>query len=213
MDLVIRLARWYTWNANISLNILAHDLRWAACWTCDVDAFQMDAVASSAWAASEIGNDLAVLTTACAVDVQEVDVGDVDFAWVRGAGCVVDVEVALVQNDGGICVLDVDVLVGDVIDISVANVWTSPGLETSAVLAVEQSDILQPCIGDVVLDTGVLADGTHGDTMSAVTPEILDEDVGSVGLGAKAVIANIDTGVGHSKTIDVERVETIRVLW
>lgn len=45
-----------------------------------------------------------------------------------------DVEVALIEHDWAVSVLNADVLVGDVVDATVANVFASPGLQTGAVL-------------------------------------------------------------------------------
>lgn len=49
--------------------------------------------------------------------------------------------------------------------------------------------------------------------MSAVAIDVFDENVGSVGLGAEAIIANIYPGVADCETIDVVRVPSISVLW
>jgi hypothetical protein len=48
--------------------------------------------------------------------------------------------------------------------------------------------------------------------VSAITPEVLDKDIGGVGLGGKAIVTDIDTGIGDGKTIDIEGVEAICVL-
>ena len=39
--------------------------------------------------------------------------------------------------------------------------------------------------------------------MSAVAVDVLDENVGCVGLGREAIVANVDPGVADGKTIDV----------
>lgn len=48
--------------------------------------------------------------------------------------------------------------------------------------------------------------------MSAVAPQILDVDVGRVGLWGEAVVADVDTRVGHSQAIHIETVESVGVL-
>lgn len=48
--------------------------------------------------------------------------------------------------------------------------------------------------------------------MGAVAPEVFDVDVCGVWFGAEAVVADVDSGVGDGEAVDVERVETIRVL-
>lgn len=153
-----------------------------------------------------------MLSAAGSVDVDKVDIGDVDLARILGAGGIVDVEVALVQNDRSICVFDVNVLVGDVVDVAEANIWASPGLQARSVLTVQEGNIFNPSIGDVVLDARILTDGSHADTMRAITPQVLDVDVGCVWLGTEAVITNIDTSVCDSEAIHIERVESVSIL-
>lgn len=172
----------------------------------------MNAGTCGSGTAREISDDTTVLAAARSIDVDKVDVRDVDIAWVRRASCVVDVEVALVKHNRRISVLNVNVLVCDVVDVAVSDVRASPGLETSTVLAVKQGDVFEPCVGDEVFDTGILANGAHGDTVSTVAPEILDEDVGGIGLRAEAVVANVDAGVGHGQAVNVQGVKTIGVL-
>lgn len=48
--------------------------------------------------------------------------------------------------------------------------------------------------------------------MGVVAPEILDKDVGCVGLGREAVIANINSGVCHTEPVHIVRIEAVRVL-
>lgn len=78
----------------------------------------MDALASSTRTAGQVNNNEAFFAGACACDVDEVDVGDVDLGWVRCASRLVDVEVALVKHDGVVGVLNINVLVCDVRDVS-----------------------------------------------------------------------------------------------
>jgi hypothetical protein len=47
--------------------------------------------------------------------------------------------------------------------------------------------------------------------VGAVTPEVFDEDVGCVGLGGEAVVADVDAGVCYGQAIDVEGVEAVGV--
>lgn len=147
--------------------------------------------------AHQIRHDLAQLATARAINIDEVDISDIDLARVRRTRRIVDLEIALVKHNRMVRILDMDVLVGDIIDEAVADIRASPGLEAGAVLAVEQRDVLDPRVGDVVFYAGVLADGAHGDAVRAVAPQVLDEDVGRVGLGAEAVVADVDACVGY----------------
>jgi len=86
----------------------------------------MNTLTRRTWTAREICYDPALLTTACTVNVQEVDVGDVDVRRVCCARRLVDVEVALIEDNGIIRVLDVDVFVCDVADVTVADIWSGP---------------------------------------------------------------------------------------
>ncbi len=47
--------------------------------------------------------------------------------------------------------------------------------------------------------------------MAAVAPEVLDKDVGCVGLGREAVVAVVHASVCHGEAVDVEGVEAICV--
>ena len=85
------------------------------------------------------------------------------------------------------------------------GLWVKYGiLQSSAVLTVEQSDVLHVGIGDVVLDTRILTDRTHRDTVSAIAPEILHVDISCIWLRREAVIANIDTSIRDSQSINIE---------
>jgi hypothetical protein len=204
---------WDTRHANISLDIIAHNQRRAASRASNVDVLKMNATASGSWGARQIRHNTSLLSTAGAVNVDELDIGDVDLRRGRFADSGVDIEVALVEYNRVIGVLDVDILVGNVADISVAGCRACPGLQAGAVLAVEKSDVLDPGIGDEVFDAGVLADGTHADTMCAVAPKVLDKDVGRVWLRAEAVVTHVDAGVGYGQTVHIQGVKAVGVLW
>jgi hypothetical protein len=49
--------------------------------------------------------------------------------------------------------------------------------------------------------------------MSAIAPEVFNVDVGRVWLGREAVVADINTCVRNGKSVDIERIEAIGVLW
>ena len=59
------------------------------------------------------------------------------MAGILGTSSFVDVEVTLVENDWVIGVGDIHVFVCDVGDITKADIWTRPCLETSPVLAIQ----------------------------------------------------------------------------
>lgn len=65
---------------------------------------------------------------------------------------------------------------------------------------------------DDVLDSRVLPDTSHADPVGVVAPQVLHENVGGVGLGGEAVIADVDAGVGHTETVYVEGIKSVCVL-
>lgn len=79
-------------------------------------------------------------------------------------------------------------------------------------LAVHQGHVLNPGMLDDIFDSRVLSDTSHADTVGVVAPQVLHENVGGVGLGGEAVIADIDAGVGHTETVHVEGVKSVGVL-
>jgi hypothetical protein len=161
----------------------------------------------------QICNNIACLATAGARDIDEVDVCDVDLAGILCASSLVDVKVALVQYDRAVSFLNVNVFIGDVVDVSVSDVRACPCFETRAVLAVEECYLLDPCVGNVVLDASVLANRVHGDAVSGVAPQVLDVNVGGVEFGRETVVSYVDASIGDGEAIDIERVEAVSVLW
>lgn len=118
------------------MDAITHNLRRAAGGTSKINVGELDAAADGVGRTSQVGNYLVLLTGRGAVDVGEGDVGHVHAGGVVGAFGGGDVKVTLVQHDGVIGVLDVDVLVGDVVDIAVSDILARPRLETGSVLVV-----------------------------------------------------------------------------
>ena len=177
-----------------------------------IDVLQPDVFADRSRAANQAGNILAFLAAADAMDVFEQDVRDIDPGGLSRADLWVDVEVAGVEDDGPVDVLDVHAVVGDVVDVAVSDVGAGPGLETSAVLGVQHGHVGNVSVLDVVQDAWVLANRAHADTMGAIAPQVLDVDVRGVGLGGETVITDVDSAVGDADALDVQRVPTIGVL-
>ena len=95
---------------------------------------------------------------------------------------------------------------------SVSHEVLPPG-DNISYLTVQEGDILDPSVLDDILDTRVLSDTSHADTVGVVAPQVLHEDVGGVGLGREAVVANVNAGVGHAEAVHIQGVEAIGVLW
>ena len=115
------------------------------------------------------------------MDVLEKNVRDVDLRRLRSADLRVDVEVASVEDDRPVDVLNVHAVVGDVVDVAISDVGAGPRLQASAVLGVQHRHVGDVSVLDVVQDARVLADRSHADTVSAVAPEVFDVDVAGVG--------------------------------
>lgn len=167
---MIRFACWNAVHSYVSFDVITHDLRGATSGAHKIDILKVDPIARSTRTARKIRDYPAVLPTAGAGNIQKVDIGNVHFRRIFRACCFVDVEIALIKDNRSIRILDVNVLVGDVVDVSVANVWAGPSLETSTVLAIQESYVLDPRIRDVIFDAGILPDGTHRHTVGAVAP-------------------------------------------
>lgn len=115
------------------------------------------------------------------MDIFEEDVGDVYLTRIGGADRFIDVEVTLIEDDGGVLtgllvwfsfscngverggaetysVLDQHILIGDVVNVAVTSSRASPCLESSTVLSILKSNVLQVSIRDVIFHACVLAD-------------------------------------------------------
>jgi hypothetical protein len=79
-------------------------------------------------------------------------------------------------------------------------------------LSVQHDNILNVCIGNIILDPSILTYAAHANSMCAIAVDILDENVGCVGLRTEAIVANIDPGVSDSEAVDVVRVPSVGVL-
>lgn len=198
-------------HANVPFDVVAYNDRLPTLWRRDVNALKMDTIAGCAGTTCQIRNHIPRLPTTRAVNVDEIHVRDVYLTGILRASCPVYVEVALIQHNRSIRVLNVHVLVRDIVNVAVAHIWTSPGFEPCPILAVEQCDVFEPRVGNIVFDTRVLANGAHRDAVRAVAPEVLDEDVGCIGLGGEAVVTDVDAGIGDGQAIDVEGVEAVCV--
>lgn len=121
----------------------------------------MNPSARGAGTARQIRDNPPFLTRTTSIYILENDIRNVHFAWVRRARRLVDVEIALIEHNGIIGVLDMYVFIRYVVDVAVADVGAGPGFETCTVLAVEERDVGDVGVGNVIFDAGVLADTAH----------------------------------------------------
>lgn len=78
-------------------------------------------------------------------------------------------------------------------------------------LAIQQRHVLNPGVFNDVQFSWVLSNTAHTHTVRVVAPQVLDKDVGGVGFGREAIIADIDAGVGDRQAIDVVRIKSVGV--
>lgn len=191
----------------------------------------MDTRAHSVRRASQVDDNLSIFTGRGTVNVVKDNVCEVNCRGVSSTFGGVYVEVALIQNDRSIGVLDMDVAVGDVVDATVSDVLTGPCLETGSVLlgsaspvtevfqllcscsylSIQQSHVLDMRILDIIHLTRVLSNASHANTVGVVAPQVLHEDIGSVWLWGEAIIANVDSSVCHAESVHIQRIETVGV--
>lgn len=126
------LSQGHAGNSDVG-DTIANDLS-LALRAVKVDLAQVDVVTDSVRAASKLGDLASILAARHAGEVLEDDVVDVDPGWVLGADLRLDVEVASIENDGPVGVVNVEVLEGDILDVSVAGGWASPCLKAGTVL-------------------------------------------------------------------------------
>ncbi len=152
-----RISARSTRYANTALNIFTENFRRATSGTRNINILRMNTTARCSRTTDQAADNLLILSAARAREVDEIDVGDVDLAWVLGASCLVDVKVALIQYERRVGVFNVDVLVCDVVYVAVADVGAGPGFKAGAVLPVDEGHVFDPRVGDDVFYAGVLA--------------------------------------------------------
>lgn len=126
----------HTGNADPTVNPIAknHPILRRRLGTLHMNLTQRDILTHRRRTAHQTRDIRPVRATAHAREVAERDVGDVDGGGELRALGGLDVEVTLVEHDGPVDVVDVEVDVGDVVDVAVADVFAGPGFEAGAVL-------------------------------------------------------------------------------
>lgn len=162
--------RTHTIHANVR-NTIADDNRLSAARCLDVKVLELDVLTHGVGvaAACQPRDGITVLAGRVTGKVLKEDVGDVHLRGVLGACCLVNVEVARVDEGSVLVVTTPEVAEGDVVDETVTNIRAGPGLETGSVLAVEHPDILDDDILDKGLFALVLTKRSNGLSMSSWT--------------------------------------------
>jgi len=89
---------------------------------------------------------------------------------------------------------------------------TRPDLDTRTVRSIRHADVVHVDVLDDINFAGVLAQRTDTNTVAAVTDEVLNNDVGAVGLERNTIVAVVDMRVLNHDVIRTVRVPAIRVL-
>ena len=135
--------------------------------------------------------------------------GEVESVRVNGERYEMELNIDAVHDDDGkishfVGVFStVEVAEGDVVDETVADIRTSPGLETRGVLTVEHPEVLDDDVLDVRELALILSERTNGLTVSTVAVHGVDVDIRSVALGGEAVVTNVDPGTLNLDLLDV----------
>ena len=129
----------HTWHSQIARNPITQNDPLSPIRRSKINIIELDVLANSRRAAYESRDIVPVLATAAPPEVLEQDVSHVDARRVLGAGGLVDVEVALVEDDGPVGGGDLEVFEGDVVDVAIADIGACPSFQASAVLEMRVS--------------------------------------------------------------------------
>jgi hypothetical protein len=128
------------------------------------------------------------------------------------AGRGVDVEVARVNESVVLVVSTVEVTEGHVVNEAIADIRSSPGLETRCMLAVQHPEVLNDNVLDERHLALVLAKRSNGLTVSTIAVHSVNMNISGVALGRKAIITDVNPSALNLDMLDVERVEKVSVL-
>jgi len=177
-------------------HVLAGVLR-GATWECEFYVVDVDVCAATIWRAGQTGNGS---FGARASDILEPDVLD------EGVGRELRADgrgrhVALIDDNGVVDGRLEEVLECDVLDNTASDVWACPCFDPGAVLGTRHLDILGEHILNDVKYAGELTERANRDTVGSSTIEVLNQNVGRVGLECDAVI-----------TVDDDRVQYLHIV-
>lgn len=153
------------------------------------------------------------------MDVLHGDVGDGQLGRKLIAGSEILLAVALGNLDGIVDVTDLHRVVGDVVDTALATTAlkvagkgsgrTGPDFDAGTVAGVGHRDVVYEDVLDDISLGGVLTQGANRDTVAPVALQILDEDVGAVGLERDTVVTIVDHRVLYNNVVTAVSVPTI----
>lgn len=136
------------------------------------------------------------------MDVLHDDIRNGQLRWESGASCQVLLTVALRDLDSVVDVADSHGIVGNVVDTTLSAATlkitrqssrgAGPDLDASTITGVGHGDVVDE---DILHDVGfcsVLAKRTDTDAVTAVALQVLDQDVGAVGLERDTIVTIVD---------------------
>ena len=89
---------------------------------------------------------------------------------------------------------------------------TRPNLDTRTVRSIRHADVVHVDVLNDIHFAGVLAQRTNTNTVATVANQVLNNDVGAVGLERHAIVAVVDMRVLNNNVVGAVRVPAIRVL-
>jgi len=128
----------------------------------------------------------------------------------------------LVDGDGTVVVDDLESVVGDVADTAgtttaaetglEVGLGAGPDLDAGRVDGVAHGGVVDVDVFDNVKVLGVLAEGADRDTMGAVADQVLDDNIGAVGLERDTVVIVVKNRVLDDDVIGAVSVPAVQVL-
>ena len=171
-------------------------------WGHDIDIINKNVLANTRARANNISRVRRASLAGSALEVCHLDVTDREVRRELIAEREVLLAVALSDFNGVVDVLDEHAVVGDVVDAAGASTalevtGESSGRSRPHLDACTVGSILHCDVGDedVLHDVGlafVLAERADTDAVASITVQVLDNDLGAVGLEADAVVAVVD---------------------
>lgn len=171
----------------------------------NIDVIDLNVLANIRARADNISRVRRASLASSTLEVRHLDVADREVRRELVAERKILLAVALSDLDGVVDVVDEHAIVGDVVDATGASATlevtgessgcSRPDLDASAVRGVLHCDVGHEDVLDNIGLAFVLAERADADAVASITVQVLDNDLGAVGLEADAVIAIVDHAV------------------
>ena len=190
--------------------------------TRDIDIIQRDITASVRTRANDVARIRRILVTRDTSQVPDLNITDSQTGGKLIAERQVLLAIALRNLDGVVHIRHRQSVVRDVVDATQATASLEitrerrgrarPDLDARQVTRVEHGDVVHEDVLDDIRFAGVLAEGSDADAVAAVAVNVLDQDLGAVGLEAHAVVSVVYDAVLDDNVAAAVRVPAVGVL-